>query len=147
MLVPEVRTSRPAPRKNVDFGRRRRASDVGTSSSGLPTRTRRGYPSPAHRHLDGADGDRRSESSRVTRSATTPQIVEVVPGCDDGDGACLGHGIERQRDDICWGSISGSPIEELRTSIPSWTAASIAATISGAFPFGLKPESVPTRAL
>ena len=45
------------------------------------------------------------------------------------------------------GSISGSPIERLRTSIPSRTAASMAATISGAFPFGLNPESVPTRHL
>jgi hypothetical protein len=31
-------------------------------------------------------------------------------------------------------SISGSPIERLMTSMPSFTAASIAAAISGAFP-------------
>jgi hypothetical protein len=45
------------------------------------------------------------------------------------------------------GSISGSPIERLRTSMPSRTAASIAATSSGAFPFGLSPKSVSTSAL
>jgi hypothetical protein len=44
-------------------------------------------------------------------------------------------------------SISGSPIDRLRTSMPSRTAASIAATSSGAFPFGLSPESVWTSAL
>ena len=45
------------------------------------------------------------------------------------------------------GSISGSPMERLSTSIPSRTAASIAATSSGEFPFGLSPESVRTSAL
>ncbi len=45
------------------------------------------------------------------------------------------------------GSSSGSPIERLSTSMPSRTAASMAATISGAFPFGLSPESVPHERL
>ena len=45
------------------------------------------------------------------------------------------------------GSISGSPSERLTTSIPSRTAASIAATSSGEFPFGLRPTSVRTSAL
>ncbi len=45
------------------------------------------------------------------------------------------------------GSISGSPSERLMTSIPSATAASIAATSSGELPLGLSPESVRTSAL
>ena len=40
------------------------------------------------------------------------------------------------------GSISGSPIERLITSIPSLTAASIAATISGALPSSPTSASV-----
>ena len=42
------------------------------------------------------------------------------------------------------GSISGSPRERLITSIPSLTAASIAATISGAFPLSPRPDAVGT---
>ena len=45
------------------------------------------------------------------------------------------------------GSISGSPPEKLMTSIPSATAASMAATIAGEFAFGLSPESVSTKTL
>ena len=45
------------------------------------------------------------------------------------------------------GSISGSPPEKLITSMPSATAASIAATIAGEFAFGLSPESVSTNTL
>ena len=45
------------------------------------------------------------------------------------------------------GSISGSPPEKLMTSMPSATAASIAATIAGEFAFGLRPESVSTKTL
>ena len=43
------------------------------------------------------------------------------------------------------GSISGSPIERLITSIPSATAASIAATISAALPSSPTPVSVGTE--
>ena len=42
------------------------------------------------------------------------------------------------------GSISGSPSERLITSMPSVTAASIAATSSGALPSSPTPESVGT---
>ncbi len=42
------------------------------------------------------------------------------------------------------GSISGSPSDRLITSMPSATAASIAATISGAFPLSPSPDRVGT---
>ena len=45
------------------------------------------------------------------------------------------------------GSISGSPPEKLMTSMPSATAASIAATIAGELAFGLRPSSVSTKTL
>ena len=45
------------------------------------------------------------------------------------------------------GSISGSPPEKLITSMPSATAASIAATIAGEFAFGLRPALVSTKTL
>jgi hypothetical protein len=60
-------------------------------------------------------------------TGTTPAVAAASSAC-----------VTRSRD----GSVSGSPIERLRTSIPSATAASIPAAISGEFPSSPTPETV-----
>ena len=72
------------------------------------------------------------------RDAAVPELVELVARGDRGttpaSAAALIAATTRSRD----GSISGSPSERLITSMPSCTAASMPAAISGALPF--EPE-------
>ena len=72
--------------------------------------------------LPGDDSEPSPKSSKSFPAATT--------GTTPAAAAASSASATTSRD----GSISGSPIERLMTSIPSVTAASIAATISGALP-------------
>jgi hypothetical protein len=86
--------------------------------------------------LPGEDSDPRPNSSKSLPAATT--------GTTPAAAAASSARATRSRD----GSISGSPSERLMTSMPSATAASIAATISGALPLSPTFASVGTvRAL
>ena len=80
--------------------------------------------------LPGEESDPRPKSSKSLPAATT--------GTTPAAAAPSSARATRSRD----GSISGSPSERLITSMPSPTAASIAATISGALPLSPRPDSV-----
>ena len=80
--------------------------------------------------LPGEPTDPRPKSSKSLPAATTG----TTPAADAASSASATMSRE--------GSTSGSPSERLMTSMPSATAASIAATISGALPFRPRPESV-----
>ena len=72
-----------------------------------------------------------------------PELAVVVAGSDDRNDARAAAAASSARATMSRdGSISGSPIERLITSIPSATAASIAATISGELPSRPKSASV-----
>jgi hypothetical protein len=80
--------------------------------------------------LPGDPSEPRPKSSKSFPAATT--------GTTPAAAAASSASATRSRD----GSTSGSPSERLITSMPSATAASIAATISGALPLSPSPESV-----
>ncbi len=82
--------------------------------------------------VPGEDSEPRPNSSKSFPAATT--------GTTPAAAAASRASATRSRD----GSISGSPIERLITSMPSATAASIAATSSGAFPSRPTSASVGT---
>ena len=80
--------------------------------------------------LPGEPTDPRPNSSKSLPAATT--------GTTPAAAAASSASATGSRED----SISGSPIDRLMTSMPSATAASIAATISGALPFRPSPAAV-----
>ena len=81
----------------------------------------------------GRNGDRAFGAAR-RRQRAVAEFSEVVLSCDDRDHAGCSRSVQRATRSRP-GSISASPSERLITSIPSRTAASMAAMISGEFPF------------
>ena len=74
----------------------------------------------------------RVEPGRRERAAA--ELAEVVAGGDDGHDAGTRGGVSACATMSRLGSTSGSPSDMLITSMPSLTAASIAATSSGELP-------------
>ena len=67
-------------------------------------------------------------------SDPAPNSLKSFPAATTGTTPAAAAASSARATTSCCGAISGSPMERLMTSIPSWTAASIAATSSGAFP-------------
>ena len=79
----------------------------------------------------------------LTEPAPAPSLPAATTGTTPASAALSSAETTMSR----LGSISGSPSERLITSIPSFTAASIPATISGEFPSSPKPEVGMVRTL
>jgi len=77
-------------------------------------------------------------------SDPAPNSVKSFPAATTGTTPAAAAASSARATTSCCGAISGSPIERLITSIPSRTAASIAATSSGAFPSSPTSASVGT---
>ena len=81
-------------------------------------------------------------------SEPLPKSEKSFPAATTGTTPAAAAASSASATTSCSGAISGSPIERLITSMPSATAASIAATISAAFPSSPTSASVGTvRAL
>lgn len=142
MLVPEESPHPPGRDDRIDVpgattsGLRRSEIGVGPAAEKLAIAgVGVGVVAPtviARAALPGDPSEPRPNSSKSLPAATTG----TTPAA-----AALSSAIAtRSRD----GSISGSPSDRLMTSIPSATAASIAATISGALPLSPRPDAVGT---
>ena len=134
------RHARPRRRAPAARVRQRESTDPGATTSGL-SRSETGVgPADEKPAITGAAPDEVAPtviaSAELPGEASEPRpkspksLPAATTGTTPTAAAASSASATRSRD----GSISGSPIERLITSIPSATAASIAATISGALP-------------
>ena len=132
MLVPE-RVPQPS-------GWDERMAVPGATTSGFSLKDRGVGPEEENPAIDGDEPD--VDAPTVIASAADPGDVsdpapnssKSFPAATTGTTPAAAAASSASATTSCCGVISGSPIERLITSIPSWTAASIAATSSGALP-------------